>query len=65
MSVAENNPTKTVAELENKLAEMAVLLAEKDAVISQKSQRIDILEEYVRLHKLKQFGRKSEAASSQ
>jgi len=72
MSVAENNKVKSVAELEHKLAEMAILLAEKEkvlsekeAVITQKSQRIDLLEEYVRLHKLKQFGRKSEAAPSQ
>ena len=51
MSVADNN-------LPDDPKFLKQLLAEKE-------QRIIILEEYVRLHKLKQFGRQSEVASSQ
>ena len=72
MSVAENNFPDDPEVLKRQLAEMTQLLAlkdqailEKDQLLSQKSQRIVILEEYVRLHKLKQFGRTSEASDAQ
>ncbi|MCG7887016.1 MAG: IS66 family transposase [Candidatus Thiodiazotropha taylori] len=79
MSVAENNLSDDPKILKQQLAEMVQLLAQKDQALSEKDQAlskkdqlisgksllIDILEEYVRLHKLKQFGRKSEVSDTQ
>ena len=65
MSMAKNTLSDDPEALKNQLAEMVLLLAEKDKVLSEKTQRIDILEEYVRLHKLKLFGRKSDVSQTQ
>lgn len=65
MSVVTDNLPNDPEELKKQLLEMANLLAEKEQVISSKEQRIALLEEQVRLHKLKQFGRKSEVSLDQ
>lgn len=54
-----------VAVLKRIIADQASALAEKDHLLSLKAQRIAILEEFVRLHKLKNFCASSEKSPSQ
>lgn len=65
MSTAKTNNPQTLSTLEQSLSEKDQVIAKQQQALLEQARRIAVLEESLRLHKLKKFGASSEKSPNQ